>query len=149
MLHISRHYLGDTAQFTPRIPVSQNEVESSLAPRVCAASDIEKCWKSISGCVDLFKAMKKNKTNGYYFFVYEFENKDAFTENMAVLDFNETNEHVSFVPVSAKIVSAFYVDSYRLFSSAQSAMENASLEEAKSAYYEWQKQDMIRIENSL
>jgi hypothetical protein len=149
MLHISRHYLGDTAEFTPRIPVSQNEVEAILDPRICAAPDIEKCWKSISACTDLFKAMKANKTNGYYFFVYEFDNKDAFTENATVLDFNETGEHVSFVPVSAKIVSAFYVDSYRLFSSYHSAMENSSVDDAKKAYFDWQKNDIIEIENAI
>ena len=144
--HISRHYLGNEANLTPRIPVSQNPTECAMAPRVCASESLNGCWESIKVCHDLVSAMKQNKTLGYYFFVYELSGN--FVES-GVIDSHKTGEVVSYSEAKGRLLFAFYVDSYRLTNSLESAAEKATIQEAISAYNEWQKDDILKIERSL
>jgi hypothetical protein len=143
--HISRHYLGDTATFTPRVPVSQNQCEIDLPARVCAAKTIEQCWLAIKDCSDLFYQMKKNPTTGYYFFIYEFDS-EQFVDNTSVLDFAQTGEMVSFKPVQGVLKQVFYANKWRMHKELADVMEDATFEEAASAYYDWQQADLIKIE---
>jgi hypothetical protein len=148
MYHISRHYLGQKATFTPRIPVSQNRCEIDLPARVCAAKIIEQCWEAINGCHDLIKEMKWN-ANGYYFFVYKFNDPSAFEENKAVKDFEATGEMVSYKSVEADLVEVFYVNSWRMTRALVEVKESATMEEAVEAYNKWQSEDLLKIEDKV
>lgn len=160
MYHISRHFLGQKAVFTPRVPVSQNKCEIDLPARVCAAPSIEQCWEAINGCQDLIDEMKKNNVSGYYFFVYKFNDSSSFTPSTSVKDFNQSGEMISLVTVEAELIDVFYVDCWRLRRGMhditlkdgtllKGAKEHATIEEAISAYNEWQGEDLRKIEKKV
>ena len=160
MYHISRHYLGQNATFKPRIPVSQNEGETKLPARVCAAPSIDQCWEAINGCYDLIAEMRKQRVTGYYFFVYQFNDTSSFVPSESVKDYNKSGEMISVMPVEAELIDVFYVDSWRLYrglgdvvlkdgSTKAGAKEPATFEEAINAYNDWQMSIMKEIEKKV
>ena len=151
MYHISRHYLGASATFTPRVPVQQNAAEEKLPPRICASPTVEQCWNALKGCNDMMREMRFCKgVDGFYFFIYKMD-ESTFSENKDVLDFALTNEHISLVPVKAELVECIYIKSARMHFclSFDSIREDATIEEAASAYKEWQKDEIYRIEDLI
>lgn len=133
--------------FMPRVPVSQNKSEIEMPARVCASETVEGCWDAIRCCHDLHSEMRKNNTSGYYFFIYEFDAANFQASN--VFDAEKTKEVIAMKMVKGTLVSAFYVDKYRLNTEFKIAREDASIEEAVSAYNDWQKDDLYKIEDLI
>lgn len=149
MYHISKHYLGNTAIFNPRIPVSQNVCEIQLPARVCAAPTVEQCWEAINGCNDIITEMQKKKVTGYYFFVYRFLDTSTFSPSTTVKDFVHSGEMISLIPVEAELIDVFYVGYGWLRATLDKAKQFATIEEAIAAYKDWQKEYMMDVENAV
>jgi hypothetical protein len=150
MYHISRHFLGSKATFSPRIPFSQNENEINMNPRVCASPNVDLCWKAISVCGDLNKSIRESDYTGVYYFVYKMDEK-TFVKNENVMDFEKTQEYISHEPVNAELIDVFYVNSSNLKNGSflQKIKEKATISESINAYFDYQKDLMISIEKSL
>lgn len=146
MYHISRHYLGQKVEFTPRIPISQNACEIDLPARVCAAPSIEQCWEAINGCNDIITELQNYKVTGYYFFVYQFPDTSSFAPSTCVKDFEHSNEMISLTPVKAELISVFYVGYGWLRASLDKAKQHATTDEAISAYNDWQGEIIKSVE---
>lgn len=130
--------------FIPRTPISQNEMEAPLPSRICASPSIEKCWNAITICKDLYGELKNNnKVHGYYFFVYEFDSKEFI--KAPVFDYDTTNEMYNTKMTQGKLISVFYVHKNNLFNSFE-YIESATIDEAIEAYYDYQKEEIERIE---
>ena len=145
--HISRSYIGDNVLFTPRTPVSQNKSEIDMPKRICASDSIEKCWEGVRCCNDLVFEMKNNTTDGYYFFVYEF-NADDFVKS-PVFDAEKTGEVISTKMTRGQFSHAIYVQKHKLDNAFNEAVETATNQEAITAWNKWQKDDIQEIEDRV
>jgi hypothetical protein len=112
-MHISRHFIGTTAKFTPLVPTSQNVGEREMPARICAAQTVAQCWAAIACCADINFELKKNAP-GYYFFVYQFAEPNGFVKNESVMDFAQTGELVAYEAQEAELVGCFFVNAHDL-----------------------------------
>lgn len=92
--------------------------------------------------------MKSNNTDGYYFFVYSF-NPENFQDS-TVFDAHETGEVISENAQKGTFEYAFYVKKKNISNdSLEAVAETATKDEAVSAYFDWQKEDIYAIEEEL
>lgn len=88
MYHISRKYLNESIQLTPRIPASAPAYEDNKTPRICVSPTIEQCIMGIVGS-DIKSALKKIDTDWY---IYKTDD-DNYIPAKDVFDHLETEEH--------------------------------------------------------
>lgn len=151
LYHISRRFIGTEVKFWPFKPVSEQKDEVSLPARVCASPTLAQCWDAIA-CTDVITEMRRKGegTNGFYFFVYDFESTDNFKANTCVFDFEKTGEHISVCRENAKLISCFYVDRYKMQrTNFDDVAQSATIPEAIEAWEEWQKDMIVQIEAAI